>query len=63
MDWHCPFLAGILNPHIQEFQQAVLIGESPFGLGQFPKLTVNRLNGISRIDNTPDVIRKLEILT
>ena len=42
MDRHGPLLAGVDDAHVQQFQQAVVVREATFGLGQFSKLSMHR---------------------
>ncbi len=60
MNWHSPFFTGILDSHIQQFEQAVLIWKCTFSLGKFTKLAMDSLNGISGVDNSTDILRVLE---
>ena len=56
-----PFLRNIHHGKIQHFQQAVICGEHGFCLGHFPKLTVEALDGIGRIDQAANLLGVLEI--
>tara|TARA_Y100001933_G_scaffold147134_1_gene145825 strand:- start:20 stop:310 length:291 start_codon:yes stop_codon:yes gene_type:complete len=60
---HCPFLAGVLNPHVQQLQQTIFIGESAFGFRKLAELPVNSLDSICCVDNTSNIFRILKILT
>ena len=63
LNWHCPFLAGILNTHVKQLQRAVSIGGSSFGFRELKKLPMNSLDSICCIDNASNIFRVLKILT
>ena len=56
-----PFLRDIHHGQVQHFQQTVIGGEHGFCLGHFPKLTVEALDGIGRIDQAANLLGVLEI--
>ena len=39
-----------------------MVWESPFGLGWFSELPVNRLNGVGRVNDPANILRILEKL-
>ena len=56
-----PFLRNIHHGKIQHFQQAVIRRKHRFCLGHFPKLTVEALDGVGRIDQAANLLGALEI--
>lgn len=56
-----PFFRDIHHGQIQHLEQAVISWENSLGLGHFPELPVEALNGVSRIDEPTQFLRELEI--
>lgn len=46
---------------IEQFKQAVFIGEPTLGFGEFAELAMHGLNGIGGINGFADVVRVLEV--
>ena len=61
MDRHCPLLAGAVDAHVQQFQEALIVREAAFGLGQFSKLAMHCLDGVGGVNDAPDVVRIFEV--
>ena len=58
LDRHGPFLAGILNPRIRQFQQTILVREAALGLGQ---LAVHSFDGVRCVNYPATIWRVLEV--
>lgn len=56
-----PFFSDIDHCQVQHFQKAVIRWEYSLGFRYFPKLAVEPFDGVSRIDQTADGFRILEI--
>ena len=56
-----PFLCNIHHGKMQHFQQAFIRGKHRFCLGHLPKLTVEALNGIGRMDQSANLLGVLEL--
>ena len=59
-DWHAPFLRGFKCGQIQGFQQRLSTWENAPLPVQFAVGSIETLNRVSRIDDRPDVGRKLK---
>ena len=51
-----PFLGGLQHTGVEQFQQGILVGKAPLGLGQFAELAVDSLDSIGRVDRFSDVL-------
>ena len=58
-----PFLRNILHCKVKKFKQTVIGRKDRAGFGHFPKLAVEALDRICRIDQLSQFIRKFEIST
>lgn len=56
-----PLFRNIHHCQIQHFKQTVIGRKHRFWLSYLPELTVEALNGVSGIDESPDLLRVLEI--
>ena len=56
-----PFFRDILCGQIKELQQAVIGREDSAAFGDFPKLTIEPLNGIGSIDYFPHFFRIFKV--
>ena len=57
-----PFFRDIYHGQIKHFQETFVRRENRFCLGHFSELAFEALNGISGIDQSPNLLRILEIL-
>jgi len=57
----CPTLRGFQYTRIEQFEQAVLVGEAAFGFGQFAKLPMHRFDRIGGVDSGAHVVRVFEV--
>ena len=55
------FFTGILDSHVQSFQQAIVIREPAFRIGQFPELAMHRLNRVGGVNDPPNVLWIFEV--
>ena len=56
-DGHSPFFADISQRQPEDFENGLIVGESPLGFGHLAQAHVQRFYGIRRIDHLPDFRR------
>mgnify|MGYP001039217551 FL=1 len=56
-----PLFGYVQHSQIKHLEQAVIRGENRLGFSHFLQLPIETLNGISRINEPPKFLRKLEI--
>ena len=56
-----PFLYNVHHGQIEHFQQTVIGGENCLGLRYLPELAVESFNGIGGVNQSADLLRKLEV--
>jgi hypothetical protein len=49
-----PLFGHVLQPHVQQFDNGLVIGERAAAFQHLPQRIVQRFNGVRRIDGTPD---------
>lgn len=59
----CPFSDNVHHGQIKHLEETVIYRENGLGLGHFPQLAVEVLNGVGGIDQSPDLLGALEICT
>ena len=57
----CPFFGDVQHGKIEHLEQAVIGRENRLGFSDLAQLTVETLNGVSRINKPPKLLRELEI--
>jgi len=58
---HGSFLLCVLQPQIKQLEQAVFIGESALGFGEFSKLAMHRFYGICGVNGLSDIDRVAQV--
>lgn len=61
MNWDCPLLASVVDTHVQKLEEALIVWEAVFGLGQFSELAMHSLNGFGGLNDATYVVRIFEL--
>lgn len=59
--FNCPFPRYVYSGDVEHLKKCVVIRENSFVFRHFSKLPIEILNGVGRVDDRPNLLRKFEI--